>query len=185
MSTLARHRGPGRTPRSRRRGRICLLSSRSSSAVAGSSLIGATPRHGNSPAAGCRLFSEVTCHDVGNFTVSPFHAPGTRTAEPRPWPPGHKSERSSGPRCATAAVDASIAPRRCCSTVRPSTMCTRSRRAARTRRGTSCSHAPAAIVSRETCCRRNSLRAIPGQDRTSSPMRARYIARSSGARAEQ
>lgn len=184
MSTLARHRGSGRAPRSRRRGRLCLRRS-CSSAVAGSSLIGATPRHGNSPAAGCRLFSEVTCHDVGNFTVSPSHAPGIPTAEPRPWPPGHKNERSSARRCATAVVGACIAPRPYCSTLLHSTTYIRCRRAVRIHRGTSSSHAAAAIVSRGTCCRRNFSRAIPGQDRTSSRMRARSIERSSGALGEQ
>jgi hypothetical protein len=174
MSSLARHRGSCRTSRPRRRARICLPSS---SAVAGSSLIGARPRHGNPPAAGCRLLSEVTSHDVGNFTVSPSHAPGTRTAGPRPCPPGHKNERSNARRCAIVVAGASTARRRCSSTSRRSTTCTRSHTAARIRRGTSSSRARGAIVSRETSCRPTSSLAIRGQDRISSRMREPCIER--------
>lgn len=55
MHPLVRHRGPCRAPRLRsRRTSPSLPLSRQTS------LIGATPRHGNLPVAGCCLFSEVT-----------------------------------------------------------------------------------------------------------------------------
>ena len=175
MKAPVRHRSTCRAPRS-------------SGALLGSSphrlvQIGATPRNGNFPVAGCFLFSEVTCPVVGTFTVSPFPANHASGGASDRFRAGRTSGRSSMPQCATAAAAVSTAQPYSNSTSPRSTTSTRSRMAALTHRATSFSPAHGATGSRATCCRLNSSYASRGPARTSLPTRGRSIERSSAARA--
>ena len=100
------------------------------------SLIGATPCHGNLPATGCRLFSEVTLSRRRHFhRVSLPRSPRVSRRAKADSHRAIRSERSSARPCATAAVAACTAARRSSSTSRRSITCIRCRTAARTRPG--------------------------------------------------
>ena len=137
-----------------------------------------TPRQEILPARGVVFSSEVQC-PLDTVTAFPSHVRRAESfaAFDASNPPS-RSERSSSPRCATAAGGACTAPSRLTSRARRSTTSILSPKAARTSQATSLPHVRRAIASRRTCSQRNSSCATPPPAATSFTTRAPYTGRS-------